>query len=79
MLNIVLFVRNYPSCYKDKKKYPTKQAFFRKLTITHDRDILAANNIKRFALNALRLDQPEVTPTESKSLDPRRSRKPIVL
>ena len=42
---------------------------------THDRDILAANNIKRFALNALRLDQPEVTPTESKSLDPQRSRK----
>jgi putative transposase len=43
--------------------------------VTHERDILAANNIKRFALNALRLDQPEVTPTESKSLDPHRSRK----
>lgn len=38
---------------------------------THDRDILAANNIKNFALNALGSERPEVTPTESKSLDPR--------
>ena len=46
---------------------------------THDRDILAANNIKNFALNALGSERPDVMPTESKSLDPRGSRKPINL
>jgi putative transposase len=45
----------------------------------HDRDILAANNIKRFALNALVSERHEVTPMESKSLDPHGNRNPIGL
>lgn len=45
----------------------------------HDRDILAANNIKNFALNAIGLEQPELTPMESKSIDTHRYRNPISL
>jgi putative transposase len=47
--------------------------------LVHDRDILASNNIKKFALNAIGLGQPELTPIESKSLDPRGNRNPIGL
>jgi transposase len=45
----------------------------------HDRDVLAANNIKNFALNAIGLGQPELTPMESKSIDPLGCRNPIGL
>lgn len=47
--------------------------------LTHDRDILASNNIKKFALNAIGLEQPESTPTESNSLESCGSRNPIGL
>lgn len=43
----------------------------------HDRDILAANNIKNFALNAIGLEQSKLTPMESKSIDPHRYRNPV--
>ena len=47
--------------------------------VTHDRDILAANNIKKFALNKIGLGQPELTPMESKSVDPHGNRNPTSL
>lgn len=48
--------------------------------VTHDRDVLASQNIQKFALQAYKnkIGQglSKLTPVESKSLDPQRSRKP---
>jgi putative transposase len=45
----------------------------------HDRDLNAANNIKNEGIRIkIGLSSPEITPLESKSIDPRRIRKEIV-
>ena len=48
--------------------------------VTHDRDVLASQNIQKFALQAYKnkIGQglSKLMPVESKSLDPQRSRKP---
>lgn len=49
---------------------------------THDRDILASQNIQKFAIQAYKnkigQELSKLKPVESKSLDPLRSRKPIL-